>query len=95
MELVGAEVLTVMVMKISIFWDITPCSPLKVNRLFGGTGLLHLKGRRISQARNQHDAGSRLFFDPEDGSNMFIRNVSHFKRTTRCYMTEDRTLQFT
>jgi hypothetical protein len=28
---VGFEVLTAVVMKSSIFWDITPCSPLKVN----------------------------------------------------------------
>jgi hypothetical protein len=26
-------------MKISIFWDITSCSPLKVSRRFGGTSL--------------------------------------------------------
>jgi hypothetical protein len=30
-----------------IFWDITLCSPLKVNRRFGGTCHLHLQGRRI------------------------------------------------
>jgi hypothetical protein len=40
-------------LKISIFWDITPCSPLKVNRRFGGTCRPHLHGRRICQARNQ------------------------------------------
>jgi hypothetical protein len=34
---VGSEVLTQMIMKSSIFWDITPCSPLEVNRHFGGT----------------------------------------------------------
>jgi hypothetical protein len=34
---VGFEVPTAEVMKNSIFWDITPCSPLKVNRRFGGT----------------------------------------------------------
>jgi hypothetical protein len=28
--------------KSSIFWDITPCSPLKINRRFGGTCHLHL-----------------------------------------------------
>jgi hypothetical protein len=33
----GFEVLTAVVMGSYIFWDITPCSPLKVNRLFGGT----------------------------------------------------------
>jgi hypothetical protein len=28
-----------------IFWDMTPCSPLRVNRRFGGTCPLHLQGR--------------------------------------------------
>jgi hypothetical protein len=51
--LVGFEVLTAVVMKNTIFMDITPCSPLKVNRRFGGTYRLHLQGRRISRARNQ------------------------------------------
>jgi hypothetical protein len=31
---VGFEVLTAVVMKIIIFWDITPCSPLSFNRRF-------------------------------------------------------------
>jgi hypothetical protein len=29
-----------------IFWDITPCSPLNVNRRFGETNRLHLQGRK-------------------------------------------------
>jgi hypothetical protein len=33
-------------MKSSVFWAITPCSPLKVSRL-------HFQGRRVSQVRNQ------------------------------------------
>jgi hypothetical protein len=49
---VGFEVLTAVVMKSSNFWDITPCSPLKVNRRFGGTCLLHVQGQRIRQARS-------------------------------------------
>jgi hypothetical protein len=32
-----SEVLTAMVMMSSVFWDITPCSPLEINRRFGGT----------------------------------------------------------
>jgi hypothetical protein len=31
-------------MESTIFWDITTCSPLKVNRRFGGTYRLHLQG---------------------------------------------------
>jgi hypothetical protein len=44
-------------LKNTIFWDITPCSPLKVNRRFGGTYRLNLQGRKISRARNQRESG--------------------------------------
>jgi hypothetical protein len=50
---VGYEVVTSVVMKSTVFWDITPCSPLNVNRRFGGTYRLHFHGRRIIRARNQ------------------------------------------
>jgi hypothetical protein len=38
-------------MTIFIFLDITPCSPLKVNRRFGGSRRLHLQGWRVNQAK--------------------------------------------
>jgi hypothetical protein len=38
---IGLEVLTAVIMKISILRDITSCSRLKVNRRFGGTYGLH------------------------------------------------------
>jgi hypothetical protein len=49
-----------------IFCDITPCSPLKFNRRFGGSAcyLIHA-GFLLG-----------LFFDPENGSDIFLRNVS-------------------
>jgi hypothetical protein len=40
----------------TIFCDITPCSPLRINQRFGGKYRLHLQGRKISQARNQHES---------------------------------------
>jgi hypothetical protein len=39
---VGFEVLAMVVMKSSIFWNITPTSPLEVDQHFGGTCCLHL-----------------------------------------------------
>jgi hypothetical protein len=39
----GFEVLMTRVMKIPVFWDITPCSALEVNRLFEGTCRLHFQ----------------------------------------------------
>jgi hypothetical protein len=48
--ILGFEVLTAVSMKSTIFWDITPRSPLNVNRRFGATYRLHLQGRRISRA---------------------------------------------
>jgi hypothetical protein len=41
--------------KSTTFYDTTRCSPLKVNRSFGGTYRLHLHGR-ISGARYQHES---------------------------------------
>jgi hypothetical protein len=49
---VGFEVLTAVVMKNTIFWNIMACSPLSVNWYFGGTYRFHLQGRKISRARN-------------------------------------------
>jgi hypothetical protein len=43
-----------------IFWEITLCNLLKVNRRFGGTYRLHLQSRRINEARNQHEASSNI-----------------------------------
>jgi hypothetical protein len=49
---IGTEVPTAVVMKSSIFWDITLCSLLKVNLRFGGMCHLHLQGGRIIQERD-------------------------------------------
>jgi hypothetical protein len=50
---VGFEVLTAVVMKCSIFWDVTLSSPLKLKGCFGGTCHLHLQGLRISRTGNE------------------------------------------
>jgi hypothetical protein len=65
--LVRFEVLTAVFMESTIFWDIKPCSPLKVNRCFGATYRHHLQGR-ISRARNQRKAGGKQ--SSEYGSNV-------------------------
>jgi hypothetical protein len=78
---VGFEVFTAVVMKSIIFWDVTPCSLLRCNRRFGETYRLYLQGRRKFQ---QEPASKQvasilllaeIFFDPEDGGDMFLRNV--------------------
>jgi hypothetical protein len=45
LPLVGLEVLTAVITKSSIFWDVTLCSPLKVSPRFGGIYRIHLQGR--------------------------------------------------
>jgi hypothetical protein len=79
-DCIGSEVLTALAVKNTIFWYIAPCSPLKVNLRFGGTYHPHLHGRRINLARKVaicFHAGFflGLSFDPEDGGDMFLRNV--------------------
>jgi hypothetical protein len=62
---VGIEVLTAVDMKSNIFWDVTPCSPLKVNQGFGGTS----SPSSVSCFHSGILFG--LFFDPKDGGDMF------------------------
>jgi hypothetical protein len=63
----GFEVLAAVVMKRTIFWDIKPCNPLKVNQHFGGT-------RRLA---TYFHAGILLgLFHPEDGGDVSLQKVS-------------------
>lgn len=41
-----------------IFWDITPCFPVKVNSRYGWIYRFHRQGRKTSQVRNQRETGS-------------------------------------
>jgi hypothetical protein len=52
-------VLSASVLKSSVFWKITTCSPLEVNRRFGGACRLHLQGRTIIHERHHREAGSK------------------------------------
>jgi hypothetical protein len=42
-----------------IFWDITPCTLMKVNCCFRGTYLLHLQGWSVCHGLKQHKADSK------------------------------------
>jgi hypothetical protein len=54
-------------------WDIAPCSPLKVNRRFGGT---YHRARYQRESRWQTCLHSGILiglFDPEDGGDTLFR----------------------
>jgi hypothetical protein len=51
----GLEVLTEVVINSTIFWDIMPFCPLKVNRRLGRIFCLHLQTRRKRRTRNQRE----------------------------------------
>jgi hypothetical protein len=46
---IALEVFTAVCMKTTVFWDVTPCSPVKVHQCFRGTHCVHLQGQRESQ----------------------------------------------
>jgi predicted ATP-binding protein involved in virulence len=80
-------------MKSSMFRVITPCSPLKVNRYFGGICRLRLQGKRIRQARNQHETDSNLlpaclaYYSTLKMEAICFSEMSvDFQRTTRRYI---------
>jgi hypothetical protein len=62
--------------KISVFWDITSCSPLKVNRCIGGTCRRIFRTEKRSQARKQHEAGSK------QSLNSFVVLLLHYYKLT-------------
>jgi hypothetical protein len=75
-------------MKISIFWDITPCSPLKVNRRFGRTYRLHLQDRSISQVRNQRHLCCGDSTSPDSIVDLLSDGLKVFKKT--CNMQQNK-----
>jgi hypothetical protein len=79
---VGFDVLTAVTIETVEVRDITPCSPVRVNRHFRGTYHLYLQDRRINQYKtslkgsaNRADFLFDLLFDPDGGGGMFLRNV--------------------
>jgi hypothetical protein len=88
----GSEVLTAVIMKSSVFRGVTPCSPSKFNRRFGGTCYVHLQGRKISRSRTQREASSKQIVKMEPTCS-FETSVD-FQRTTWRYITEDRNFLF-
>jgi hypothetical protein len=64
-------------MESAIFWDITPCRSLSVNRRFGGTYRFHLQGTKISREGYQRE------------SRWQAETPVDFQRTTRRYIPED------
>jgi hypothetical protein len=60
---VGFEVLTAVVMKSYIFWDIKPCSPLKGNDVSAPRATCFHAGSLLG-----------LFFWPEDEGDIFLRH---------------------
>jgi hypothetical protein len=73
--LIGFEILTAVVIKSVIFWDKTPCSPLKVNRRFGEKYRLYFKAEDSTFHLFFVDFLLGLFFGPEDGGDIFLLNV--------------------
>jgi hypothetical protein len=53
-----------------------PCRPLEVNRRFGGTYRLFVTCYRLFVTCFHTIFLLGLFFDPEDGGDMFLRNTS-------------------
>jgi hypothetical protein len=83
------------VMKSSIFWDITPCSP---SRRFGGACRHHLQGRRISQARHQRESRWQAQLCLPHSLTLKVKVTCSsetsvdFQRTTRRCILEDRSI---
>jgi hypothetical protein len=83
--------------KVSVFWNVKTCNPVKVNISFGGTYNHHLQGQKLIKARNHQEIGGNhsklraFFYWHEDVRNMILQNFGwilpdytalHHKRPT-------------
>jgi hypothetical protein len=101
---VGFEVLAAVVAKSPVFWNITPCSALEVSPRFRGTFRLHLQNRRIRQAVNQRERWQAVLLllvsclayssTINTEATCSSETSGDFGRSTRRYIPDDRTLQF-
>jgi hypothetical protein len=69
------KILTAVTMKNrhTLFWNVTPCSLVEVQRRFVGVHYLHLQGS--SKQISLSACLLSILFYPEDGDSRFIRNV--------------------
>jgi hypothetical protein len=79
------------VMKSSVFWDIVPCSPLKVNRRLGGTCRLHLQGRRINQPRTSVKEGGKQSLNFSGLHGVISQKTEQFAIFLGCEKSSDKT----
>jgi hypothetical protein len=88
-------VLTAVVVKSSIFWDITPYSPSNVNRHFGGTCCLHLQGRGRGLPSTSFMLVSCFAYSCALKMEVICSSETsvEFQCNARRYIPEDRTLQ--
>jgi hypothetical protein len=77
-------------MKSAILWDITPCSPLKVNQRFGGTYRLHLQG--LSPPAFTLVSCTAYFSTLTMEARCSSETSVDFQQTARRYIPEDGTL---
>jgi hypothetical protein len=69
-------------MKNIIVWDVKPYCQIEIHRRLGGKYCFCLQCRRVRQESNQKEVNKvftcclfGFLFDPEDGRNMFLRNI--------------------
>jgi hypothetical protein len=100
LRIVGFEVLTAMFMKITVFWDITPHSPLNVSWSFGGTYRLHIPVR-VSRTKYYRDSIPPAFTLVSCSTYSTLKmegicsseTLVDFQRTMRPHIPEDSTLE--
>jgi hypothetical protein len=69
----GLQILIAVIVKNSIFWDITPCGLLEVKNQCSGTKSKPIKKPGFCLLYPGYLFG--LLFDAEDGGDMFLRNI--------------------
>jgi hypothetical protein len=84
--------LTENMVKSSIFWYVTPCNPLQVNRCFGGMCRLHLQGKLCLPPASCWLLAWVIFRIWRWRRYVPLKDRPYLKQATRHHIPQDRTL---
>jgi hypothetical protein len=79
------QVLTVVSVKRTLFWEVTQCNPVDVHRRFGRRYCLYIQARRVSQATSKNKAANDVNVEVLRSSETSVK----LYRTTRRHIPED------
>ena len=77
------QAVTMVTMKLTVVWNVTPCNVVEFHRSFGGIYCHHLRCRRITLYRKMEE------MTYQNGCSRLIQNAANLLQITRRHIADD------